>query len=82
MQRFGRHLVNPTPSHSASRGLSQSLLNSTIAHTSSEQVIERNDEHGQYWLVSSKINERFASPESYWVLGRVHASVLRRSVQR
>src|SRR5689334_4840280 len=69
MQRYGRHLINPTPSHSASRQLSQGLLNSTIAFMSNEQVIERDNENGHYWLVASKINERFASPVSptgYW----------------
>src|SRR5690348_12818155 len=69
MQKYGRHLVNPTPTHSASRQLSQSLLNSTIALMSSEQVIGRDDENGHYWLVASKVNERFSSPVSptgYW----------------
>jgi hypothetical protein len=63
-QRYGRHLVNPVPSRSASRCFSQNLWNSTIAFQSSEPVVERNDEYGQYWLVACKINERFAASAS------------------
>lgn len=63
-QRYGRHLVNPVPTHSASRQLSQGLLHSTVEFMSREQVVERNDDHGQYWLVASKINQRYAAPAS------------------
>jgi hypothetical protein len=64
MQRYGRHLVNPVPSHSASRRISQSLCRVTIELQSHEQVIEQENEFGHHWLVASKINERYASAAS------------------
>jgi hypothetical protein len=63
-QRYGRHLVNPVPGHSASRRISQSLLNVTIEFQSHEAVIEQNHEYGLYWLVASKMNKRYESPAS------------------
>ena len=64
MQRYGRHLVNPVPRHSASRQFSQNLLHVTVEFQSHEQVVEQNNEYGVYWLVASKLNKRYEAPAS------------------